>query len=285
MADGQDAHTLYEQEVSRRKIVTLCKNLDEALGGGISPGRVVELCGQPGVGKTQLGIQIALAVQLPWCFGGIQGRALFIDTEGSLTSERVADMAAALLVHLQHTAASSGSTIRIEEVRCLSVEGLLDGITVLRAVTAVEVCAAVEMLDQYLVEDASLGTTPTKLIVIDSISARLSHDLGDFGRRARVLSAASDQLLALTIKYPSVAVVLTNQLTTKLKDGLTPTLTPALGEAWLQTAHDRVELRWSGQHRLAQVTKPTYSRSSMLELVITLGGPRGRSAAKRKSVM
>lgn len=46
------------------------------------------------------------------------------------------------------------------QVRCLSVEGLLDGITVLRAVTAVEVCAAVEMLDQYLVEDASLGTTP-----------------------------------------------------------------------------------------------------------------------------
>lgn len=36
---------------------------------------------------------------------------------------------------------------------------------------------------------------------------------------------------------------------------------------------------------LVQVTKPTYSRSSMLELVITLGGPRGRSAAKRKSVM
>lgn len=40
------------------------------------------------------------------------------------------------------------------------MEGLLNGITVLRAVTAVQLCAAAEMLDQYLVEDASLGTAP-----------------------------------------------------------------------------------------------------------------------------
>ncbi len=43
-ADGQDAHTLYEQETSRRKIVTLCRDLDEALGGGVSLGRIVEFC-------------------------------------------------------------------------------------------------------------------------------------------------------------------------------------------------------------------------------------------------
>lgn len=56
------------------------------------------------------------------------------------------------------------------------------------------------------VRDWMCGTVQTKLIVIDSISARLSHDLGDFSRRARALSAVSDQLLALTTKYPSVAV-------------------------------------------------------------------------------
>ena len=39
------------------------------------------LCsGVPGVGKTQLGMQLALDVQLPAAFGGIAGTAVYIDT-------------------------------------------------------------------------------------------------------------------------------------------------------------------------------------------------------------
>lgn len=37
----------------------------------------------PGVGKTQLGIQLCVDVQLPECYSGAAGEAVYIDTEGS----------------------------------------------------------------------------------------------------------------------------------------------------------------------------------------------------------
>ena len=36
--------------------------------------------GVPGVGKTQLGMQLALDVQIPRAFGGVGGQAVYIDT-------------------------------------------------------------------------------------------------------------------------------------------------------------------------------------------------------------
>ena len=36
----------------------------------------------PGVGKTQLGIQLCVDVQLPQCYSGAAGHAVYIDTEG-----------------------------------------------------------------------------------------------------------------------------------------------------------------------------------------------------------
>lgn len=45
---------LLEQEQNLPNIVTFCARLDEALGGGVSLRKVTEICGAPGVGKTQL---------------------------------------------------------------------------------------------------------------------------------------------------------------------------------------------------------------------------------------
>lgn len=35
------------------------------LGGGVPTGAVTEFCGAPGLGKTQIGIQLAVNVQIP----------------------------------------------------------------------------------------------------------------------------------------------------------------------------------------------------------------------------
>lgn len=45
---------LLQKEEEFRSIVTFCSQLDEALGGGVPVGKVTEICGAPGVGKTQL---------------------------------------------------------------------------------------------------------------------------------------------------------------------------------------------------------------------------------------
>lgn len=45
---------MLKEEAELRSIVTFSSQLDEALGGGLLLGKITELCGVPGTGKTQL---------------------------------------------------------------------------------------------------------------------------------------------------------------------------------------------------------------------------------------
>lgn len=45
---------LLQKEEELRSIVTFSSQLDESLGGGIPIGKTTEICGVPGIGKTQL---------------------------------------------------------------------------------------------------------------------------------------------------------------------------------------------------------------------------------------
>ena len=42
---------------------------------------MIEFCGIPGIGKTQLGMQLAVDVQIPVAFMGLGSEAIYIDTE------------------------------------------------------------------------------------------------------------------------------------------------------------------------------------------------------------
>ena len=45
-------------------------------------------------------MKLAVDVQIPECFGGVEGEAVFIDTEGSFMVNRVVDLATACIQHL-----------------------------------------------------------------------------------------------------------------------------------------------------------------------------------------
>jgi len=47
-------------------------------GGGVPLGRITEMCGPPGIGKTQLSIQLAVDVSIPALFGGLGKQAVYI---------------------------------------------------------------------------------------------------------------------------------------------------------------------------------------------------------------
>jgi RAD51-like protein 2 len=67
-------------------------------------GEVTEFVGTPGIGKTQLGIQLAVDAHLPHIFGGAEGEAVYIDTEGSFMSERAFEIAEAFTTHVHKMA-------------------------------------------------------------------------------------------------------------------------------------------------------------------------------------
>lgn len=49
----KSAYEVWTEEKKAGSIITLCKDIDDAIGGGICIGSITELVGSPGVGKTQ----------------------------------------------------------------------------------------------------------------------------------------------------------------------------------------------------------------------------------------
>ena len=69
--------------------------------GGVPLGKIVEVCGAAGLGKTQISIQLCVNVQIPECVGGLGGQAVYIDTEGSFMSNRAIEIAQAAIKALK----------------------------------------------------------------------------------------------------------------------------------------------------------------------------------------
>jgi len=78
------------------KISTGSIELNKMLGGGIESQAITEFYGKFSSGKTQITHQLCVNVQLPKEKGGLEGKALFIDTENTFRPERIVQMAKAL---------------------------------------------------------------------------------------------------------------------------------------------------------------------------------------------
>jgi DNA-repair protein XRCC3 len=69
--------------------------LDRFLRGGLLVPGVTELSGESATGKTQLCLQLCLAVQLPPAYGGLAAGALYVSTEDAFPMPRLHHMLAA----------------------------------------------------------------------------------------------------------------------------------------------------------------------------------------------
>lgn len=81
---------------SRKDLITLSTGsnaVDELLKGGFETGSITEIFGEFRTGKTQLCHQLCVTCQLPVDRGGGEGKALFIDTEGTFRPQRLVAIA------------------------------------------------------------------------------------------------------------------------------------------------------------------------------------------------
>jgi RAD51-like protein 2 len=274
---AQSARTIYNREKTTKRIITFSKDVDGILGGGIALGQVTEFCGVPGVGKTQLGMQLAINVHLPTVFHGVEGQAVYIDTEGSFTAERCKQMTEAFCKHLVSTANIKNDQARRDAAAALTPEVILSGIHLFRCRDAVEQLAVVEVLPSFL--DAHPAV---KLIVIDSVTFHFRQDYEDMAQRTRQLAQMAQSLMAIA-GTRQVGVVLMNQVTTKLTGNEQSRLVPALGESWAHAATSRVILYWRGDSRYAYIYKSPSQPAAAGEYTVTAEGVRSvkRPAAVR----
>jgi DNA repair protein RadA len=68
------------------------EEVDELLGGGVETQSITEVYGEFGSGKSQVTHQLSVNVQLPAEHGGLEGSAIFIDSEDTFRPERIEDM-------------------------------------------------------------------------------------------------------------------------------------------------------------------------------------------------
>ena len=204
---------------------------------------MTEVVGVPGVGKTQLCTQLAVDASLPKAFGGVDGQTLYIDTEGSFTPDRCAQMADALSAHVRGMAARQSSATaaaaaaafttefqmaRIHVVRCTSLaEQMATILGVQGVVKAVEAgpgggdaaasAPAGSGADAGAAEAAAAAAAPVRLVIVDSIAFHYRGDASsaDAGQRSRQLAAQAQALHSLAATR-GIAVVVVNHVTTKL---------------------------------------------------------------------
>ncbi|XP_061246134.1 DNA repair protein RAD51 homolog 3 isoform X8 [Bos javanicus] len=188
---------LLEQEHTQNFIITFCSALDNILGGGIPLTKTTEICGAPGVGKTQLcssldSMQLAIDVQIPECFGGVEGEAVFIDTEGSFMVDRVVDLATACIQHLQLIAGTHMEEEHPKALQDFTLENILSHIYYFRCRDYTELLAQVYLLSDFLSEHSKV-----RLVIVDGIAFPFRHDLDDLSLRTRLLNGLAQQMISL----------------------------------------------------------------------------------------
>ncbi|XP_062967853.1 DNA repair protein RAD51 homolog 3 isoform X1 [Cynocephalus volans] len=255
---------LLEQEHSQGFIITFCSALDNILGGGVPLMKTTEICGAPGVGKTQICMQLAVDVQIPECFGGVAGEAVFIDTEGSFMVDRVVDLATACIQHLHLTAGTHVGEEHQKALEDFTLENILSHIYYFRCHDYTELLAQVYLLPDLLSEHSKV-----RLVIVDGIAFPFRHDLDDLSLRTRLLNGLAQQMISLANNH-RLAVILTNQMTTKI-DRNQALLVPALGESWGHAATIRLIFHWDGkQSRLATLYKSPSQKESTVPFQITI---------------
>jgi len=83
----------YASVLRQRDVLTTgVSSVDSLLNGGLAVYDIYEFAGEFGTGKTQLCHQLAVTSQLPPSHGGLGAGAVYIDTEGTFSPERVEAM-------------------------------------------------------------------------------------------------------------------------------------------------------------------------------------------------
>ncbi|KAK8793383.1 hypothetical protein WA158_004742 [Blastocystis sp. Blastoise] len=191
----QTATEINKQREDIIHISTGSKELDKVLGGGMETGSITEIYGEFRTGKTQLCHTLCVISQLPIDQGGAEGKALYIDTEGTFRPERL---------------------VQIAERFNLNGEDVLDNVACARAYNSDH---QIQLLIQA---SAMMAESKYSLIIVDSATALFRTDYtgrGELSNRQQSLAQFLRQLQRLADEY-GVAVVITNQVVANPDSGM-----------------------------------------------------------------
>jgi DNA repair protein RadA len=231
-------------------ITTSSKQLDALLGGGIETRAVTEVFGEFASGKSQLGHQLCVNVQLPREKGGLDGRAIYIDTENTFRPERIVNMAA-------------GAE--------LNPEGALRNILVARSYNTDQ-----QLLIAEKAEELAEGEG-VRLMVIDSLTSHFRAEFVGRGTLADRQQKLARHLLVLhrIADLKDIAVFVTNQVQARPDLFFGDPTRPIGGHILGHSATTRIYLRKAkGGSRVARIVDSPNLPESESIFMITESGIR-----------
>ncbi len=187
----QDGLEFAEKREEVCHITTGSKELDNLLGGrGVETKAITEAFGSFGSGKTQLGLSLAVNVQLPLEKGGAEGKAVFIDTEGTFRPERIRQIA---------------------ESKGTNPESVLKNIFVARAFNSDHQILLIDKIGEMI-----KNGEPIKIVIVDSLTAHFRAEFsgrGQLADRQQKLNRYLHNLMKIAEQY-NLAIYVTNQVMT-----------------------------------------------------------------------
>jgi len=224
--------------LNRRKdvkhITTGSFSLDELLGGGVETQGITEFYGEYRTGKTQICHTLAVTVQLPSEKGGLNARALYIDTEGTFRPERV---------------------IPIAKRFDLDPDKVLDNIIVARAFSTDHQIEIVRKIKKYI-QLRNIG-----LIVVDSLTNHFRAEyvgIDTLAVRQQKLNVHLHDLQRIAFAF-NIAVVVTNQVVTNPATFYGSPISAIGGNILAHNVTTRISLRkGKGTKRIAKLEDSPY---------------------------
>jgi DNA repair protein RadA len=243
------AQEFLEQRRTISQITTGTKNLDQLLGGGIETRGITEFFGEFRTGKTQICHQLSVTVQLPEESGGLNGDAVYIDTEGTFRPERLVQIAT-----------------RFE----LEPQEVLKRIVYARAYNSDHQLYLSQNVDEIIEKGRNI-----KVIVVDSIIGHFRSEYigrGMLAERQQKLNKHLHTLLRLAELY-NLAIVVANQVMAKPDAFFGDPTSPVGGHIVAHNCTTRVYLRKSkGNQRIARLVDSPHLPESEILFVIEESG-------------
>src|SRR5580693_2696544 len=231
--DFISASDLLTKRKNISRLSTGSANLDELLAGGIETWAMTEFYGEFGSGKTQICHTLCAMVQLPVDQGGLDGGAVYIDTEGTFRPERISQIA---------------------EARGMDPETVLSKIMVARAYNS----AHQELIAKDL--GRIIEKNKIKLVIVDSAVAHYRAEFlgrGTLAERQQRLNRFMHQLLR-TAEIYNIAIILTNQVQSAPDSFFGDPTRATGGHVVAHTSTYRIYLRKAGKNRIARMIDSPY---------------------------
>src|SRR5512135_604315 len=243
------ADELYKMRKDVLRLSSGSKALDKLIDGGLETQTITEFYGEYGSGKSQFCHQLCVNVQLPPERGGLNGGALYVDTENTFRLERIIQMAK----HLG-----------------LDPEQVVKNIIYAEAFTSDHQMFLLENADEVI------KANNIKLLIVDSLTAHFRSEY--IGRemlasRQQKLNKHMHKLISLARAFNCVAFV-TNQVMAKPDQFCGDATHPIGGHIVGHTSHTRIYLRRAshGPIRIARLVSSPYLPEGEEILKVTENG-------------